>query len=148
MKQKISIDISIPVIALVIFILIFLCSYKSKAQGYISPEIGYSSKKAMQASLQAGYQLHNVFVEGDLRFNCNRHDAALFGARVGYRIPIRDWNVEPLLSSYYRMISTDKKYLNGFVYGAGIRIQMPCMVTFQASYVDKTCFIGIGFKSL
>lgn len=130
------------------FFAILLFSFAANGQAYISPEVGWSSKKAMQASLQVGYQIKNIFAEGDLRFNCNRHDAALFGARAGYQIPIGLWSVSPLVSSYYRMISADKTWLNGFVYGAGIRIQMPCMVTFQASYVDKTCFIGFGFKSL
>lgn len=130
------------------FFAAILLSFAAKGQAYISPEVGWSSKKAMQASLQVGYQVKNIFAEGDLRFNCNRRDAALFGARAGYQIPIGLWSVSPLVSYYYRMVSADKTWLNGWVAGTGIRVQMPCMVTFQASYVDKTMFFGIGFKSL
>lgn len=131
-------------------IILLLISVACKSQLYMSPELGYSTTHNGAGSVKIGYRTPiNIVVEADERFPIfDYKHAAYFGASAGYEIDVNDnMRITPLFNTSFRMISSDKKTQNGWVYGAALREEISDNNIFlQQTYIDKTFFIGIGLR--
>jgi len=128
---------------------IFLFSFLTLgafSQGYIAPELGGSTKGTWYTSLKGGYQVNNIFAEGMIMAQMNDKDAAYFGIAGGYAIDLTFISVEPAAGLNYRLISTDKKSLNGFVPGGSVKLKLNNHVYACANYTDETWLFGVGLK--
>jgi len=116
------------------------------SQGYIAPELGWSSKNTWYVAMKGGYQINKFFTEGSILAQMNQTDAAYFGLGTGYAIDLDFVSVEPALALNYRLVSTDKKSLNGFVPSASVKFVLNNYVYLSTNYIDKTLLVGIGLK--
>ncbi len=129
-----------------LIITLIAMSVSAKTQSIFHAETGISSKKAIVLSLGFGWQYKGILAEGVITtLPFNQREPAFFGGVAGYEIKYNEWSLTPLVGMSYRMVSTDKKSLNGFVRTVGGRLM------WNGAYVsylgqDKTAFYSIGIK--
>ncbi len=116
------------------------------SQVFIAGGIG-KSDKAFITELKVGFE-KGFMVEGGMVTNITRMtDARIgsyFGADAGYAIPVGVFKITPSYGYYYRLVSTDKNYQNGYVHDLGVRLSVK---SWYAAYhrMDGINFVTVGF---
>ena len=126
-----------------VFAFIFFTGY---TQPYAVPSIGKSDLNYI-AGVSIGYGFKNVIAEGNMLFHLDRVNAAYLGGSVGYNVPVGSFVLTPLIGRNYRLISTDKTSLNGWVYSAGLRIEYEHF-TLSYTRMDEVNFCTVGVRGL
>jgi len=130
----------------IITLLLTFIFFTSYSQTYAVVSVGKSDLNYI-GEINVGYQFKGFVLEGNLLPHLDRVNAAYLGGSVGYNVPFGMFTLTPLFGRNYRLISTDKIDLNGWVYSAGLRMEYKS-VTLCYTRMDEINFVTVGFRGL
>lgn len=128
---------------IILAIFLALTGITGSTQVHINLTVG-KSDRAPVMDFRVGAEVHQVVLDAVMISSIDRVNAAYFGTVIGYKIPVMQVSFTPNIGYYYKLISTDKKYLNGYESSLGIKIQYNI---FSGLYyrMDGINFFTIGF---
>lgn len=121
-----------------IFLLVATCTcLYVQGQFKLQPRVGLNENKHFVFAMDMAYRFKNV--EGAVIINDvqSTREAAYFGYRAGYAIPlVNDIKVMPFAGRSFRYMSNDKLSENYWVWNYGVRVEKD-IVFIQAEYVNQ-----------
>lgn len=131
-------------------IAILICS-SSYSQTYLGLTAGIKSNYGLMPGLYVGHKIGNLLIEGNLKTQAPYEQAvahgSYFGAGLGYTVQASEnVSLAAIGSYYYRLQSTDRKYLNGSDFSFSVRGRYKCFVS-ETGFIGKDPFFSFGVFS-